>query len=1112
MRMVMTILIALLQGTAINVAYSDGPAGAPDAAPTPVHATVVAGVVQSSDGKPVQNAVIVVQPIDPSATEHLVVHTDSAGGFRVSAAFSCPCTIRAEAVGFAPSTVRNVSTGTSLSIKLTRSRTIQGTVRDGLSGASLADVLIEVSDKPRAVLAQGGPAVGSVKTTTDSNGHFRLDGLTSGLHTLTARVRGYTPGERRVTNTDRAVSILLFPSNDLSGWVRDAEGKPLSGVAVRLEDESPLHVAFAQFTMPVADKTDTKGHFEIPGLAPGNYTIVAEVSNYAPRWVSVNVGPVADGEPTITLHRGSYVLGRLIDAKGNLVKGQLTLQATDSRPIPGILSKAFTSDAGPDGRFRFGPLPPGSHVISILGAGFAPKSVMAAVGTSSGAVDVGDIVLEPGLGPHGRVRDRTGLPIAAAEISGWMTGSNGVETHFSARTEPDGSYAVAGLGPGAYRMVARAPGYAEQTKTVEAGTGESDFLLDAAGWITGVAVDDADRPIDSLRISAQMIADRRTSPRVESINTAGGAFVFDNLSAGTYVLELTAPEHARASISRVTVTSGAKVDVGRVRLSRGALLRGTIIDTLGAPIMGASVATFTPGDDAPGGSPETVSDEDGTFELGGLPLIPLQLTVRHQSYAETRLTIDMHSLDESAEQRIVLHEGGRLEGSVRRRGGEAVVGAQVQVIPLDRGASPLSFDNALQTSADGTFTLEHVPAGRVRVALILGSGGQYTSGPSSEAEIRDGETTALSFISRDIVISGRVTRGASAAASIRLRMESQHGGTGRMFFSFSSATALPSSEPSAPRRGEALTGEDGTYALIVDEPGRYSLSAATGDGNTSYPTRIVDVPDIDTLALDVALTGLPVSGSVVDADSDRPIPSATIWATPRPGSAGAAGECGGSTGSDGRFALELEPGDYTLAVRAEGYAEQTSSMAVEASGASDIRVALSRGAIIAGHVFDSAGGGVAGVTVRARPANGEPRYGDYGISLADGSFQIVGLNKRSYNLAAQFDSMFAIGVGISAGQKEVGLTLGPGSRVSLKVRAPDGALVGGAYGRIDTVDGAPVAIGFTSQTNSTGVAELAVPAGRLVLVANKPQLEGHLIVAVQPGESIQAEMTLSQRK
>ena len=66
-----------------------------------------------------------------------------------------------------------------------------------------------------------------------------------------------------------------------------------------------------------------------------------------------------------------------------------------------------------------------------------------------------------------------------------------------------------------------------------------------------------------------------------------------------------------------------------------------------------------------------------------------------------------------------------------------------------------------------------MPVGRANVTLLLGGGGQFQAGPSKEVEVQEGETAVAEFVSREILVTGRVTRGGAPGANMRVNVRGE---------------------------------------------------------------------------------------------------------------------------------------------------------------------------------------------------------------------------------------------------------------------------------------------------------------------------------------------------
>jgi hypothetical protein len=260
-----------------------------------------------------------------------------------------------------------------------------------------------------------------------------------------------------------------------------------------------------------------------------------------------------------------------------------------------------------------------------------------------------------------------------------------------------------------------------------------------------------------------------------------------------------------------------------------------------------------------------------------------------------------------------------------------------------------------------------------------------------------------------------------------------------------------------------------------------------------------------------------VSGQVVDANTSAPV-SASVFAAPKSGEPGRPAHT--QAGADGRFQLELDPGDFSVTASADGYAATQSAVTVGENGASDLRLALSRGASIAGRVVDATGRTVGSLMVSASPEGDFPPGGvpisrtGFGDSAADGTFTITGLPEGRYTISSG-DELGGFGVlpDVAAGSKGVLLRLAPGGRVRATVLRPDGAPAHPMFVSVSRVDGRQVMpYRGGGQTDASGTAEFAVPAGNLTLRAGDVEQEGTASVTVSPSETAAVEIRLAPRK
>ncbi len=244
-------------------------------------------------------------------------------------------------------------------------------------------------------------------------------------------------------------------------------------------------------------------------------------------------------------------------------------------------------------------------------------------------------------------------------------------------------------------------------------------------------------------------------------------------------------------------------------------LTGRVVDTAGAPVVGAEVALrtridprrffenggargFDPGNfDLRGGrggrgggqdfrdlfrgavaADPVVTDGQGRFRFDAKAYRSgtLELTVDHDRFAPASVRRDWEDDEKDVElEPIVLNAGVRVTGNVVDANGNSVVGAAVTLASANggfggfgggrggrggRGGSPFGGDDSLlelvdsaETDATGHFVIDHVPAGQIRVRA------EMAGHLPSESDRKDGEDGATLDVGVIELGPGAVLRG-----------------------------------------------------------------------------------------------------------------------------------------------------------------------------------------------------------------------------------------------------------------------------------------------------------------------------------------------------------------
>lgn len=241
----------------------------------------------------------------------------------------------------------------------------------------------------------------------------------------------------------------------------------------------------------------------------------------------------------------------------------------ESRLRPADASAACVT-TGPDGAFVLHVAPCARLHLAVRHAGFATRNELHDP-DSDPSLDLGTVVIRPGVPLRGRVVDRDGTPIAGVELL--RRGRNrlayreelGWEGVLAATSGPDGRFLADTLAPVETELEVSAPGFVPQRHTIEPAAlsgQEWCLVLERAVPITGRVVGATEGLELAVSFWSQLAREQRTVPC-----RPDGSFRIDGLS----------PEHPAIQLRALRrVTSGA-VSLGPLRDHRSASPLVTVV-------------------------------------------------------------------------------------------------------------------------------------------------------------------------------------------------------------------------------------------------------------------------------------------------------------------------------------------------------------------------------------------------------------------------------------------------------------------------------------------------------------------------------------------------------
>ncbi|MBK7875396.1 MAG: sigma-70 family RNA polymerase sigma factor [Planctomycetes bacterium] len=363
--------------------------------------------------------------------------------------------------------------------------------------------------------------------------------------------------------------------------------------------------------------TDERGDAELAGLAPGL------VYARGVQGGSAHGRVPARGELALelVLPRGVDVEGRVTDASGRPVGGAHVWLSD----VANLDSGRVVATTASDGAFRLRDVGE-RRWIAAKAAGFA-LSYLQEVRGAVGDVARPTIVLDrTGARLAGRVVDAAGLPLAGVFVLAGEEGAlptrvleTGLSTRATApqgaRTDERGEYAVDGVPLGTCVVQARAPGTAAarvETVITESG-GRADLQLVRGARVAGRVMDAAGAPIATVEFRHGPPG-RFASALTHSLDD--GRFELAGLPPGDVLV--TARTLDQRGLERTFRLAAGEEREWNLRFDDAGgppMIRGVVVDELGAPLAGMGVSALAQGVADPDSATAPSTDARGAFAL-----------------------------------------------------------------------------------------------------------------------------------------------------------------------------------------------------------------------------------------------------------------------------------------------------------------------------------------------------------------------------------------------------------------------------------------------------------------------------------------------------------------
>ncbi|GAA2222608.1 carboxypeptidase regulatory-like domain-containing protein [Herbiconiux moechotypicola] len=877
-------------------------------------------------------------------------------------------------------------------------------------------------------------------------------------------------------STRSGLDVVLQPKASVSGVVRGAPAAragstpgapgPLAGISVSLTVAGRV---------TAQTSTDSTGRYGFAGLYEGEYGVGFE----SPEGLYFAAGltdavELSTGEQRtgadVVLERAAQLAGVVTGGSPARAAAEVSVRVVD-------LAGEQAGDAVTDsrGRYTVGGLRAGEYRV-VYGESWdeAPAFVAltSPVTVAGASVTTRDVRLVKTGSVSGRVRSQDGAPAESVTVRAYD--SAGVASERYTTTDETGSYTLAGLVPGSYRLSFSGSGYLPQwfkgaasldTATpVTVGEGSAltgkDVTLSRGASVSGTVRRADTEPGGPVTSEVELWREGEASAAYAVLTHGEGQYTLAGVTPGTYRVRFPVWDAGhveqwwRGSADRAgatklvlgasTVVTGVDAVLPVRAAVTGVVRSAPVAGRAAAPLAGARVSVY---DDTDSLVTWATTGSDGRYSVSPLAPGDYRFGFSHPAHV-ARYSGGGPSLAGAASVSIgsstgsiagpdaVLSPAASVSGTVKA-GSKAL--AEVGVTVIDARGDEVAWAS---TDARGHYTVGGLAAGSYKVHFSLErdswqvSRGYLTQWwPRAEREQTGGVIT---------LGAGEKRAGIDAAAVV--------GGvvSGVVRSPTGEATRLASVSIALSGDGRAqidrvFTDETGVYHLTGLAPGVYDVSVTTDNGLMEVERRGLALTAGQTMkgvsfTIPSRATG-SVSGEVVSWGASHKPLAAEVSLYDEAGVLR-----GATTAWNGAYRLDfVEPGVYTLRFTAEGaYAPQwyggkpdlarANRITVRENQVSTAKTVVMRaGARIQGTVR-GAGAGLAGVPVAAWDSAGAlvaqtktDARGAYSLDrLASGTYRVganvAGTGGMFVASLPDWAPVYSGGAGSLAGASRIGLT------------------------------------------------------------------------------------------
>ncbi len=557
------------------------------------------------------------------------------------------------------------------------------------------------TSRPASIYLQkeDDPSVGQT-VMSDENGLYNAGGLVPGVYTITVTPSSYyTVATRTGIEVDAAIVTVVDPivltanGGSFKGTVTTHDAKTVTGASVLL---TSLSGSQSYYTGVSSD-----GSFTISNVVPGNYRYTVTLDGYEPYEGQVAISAATSFEINAVLQAGLGAVSGKVFLEGADVYSGITVTLVSLRD--GSIS--YTTTTRDDGSFDItGIKEAGSYQVRVSLQGYVSNN------SQTVSVKIGQVATVPDItlaSVQAVVRGSVELE-GAASHEGVLILLKNNSNQYTATTAQDGSFALSGVVPGTYTLLASKSGYNSNESTPFSVEPSSDKTLSpimlqiGVRSITGtVKLELSDDNSGALVTATNLVAEGDVT---SAITNSDGVFSLAGLVPGQYLISISKPGYRSMTLETVDVMDSKPVTLEPVTLpiARGGIT-GIVRLEGWTDYFGIKVELI---------GTEYVAEtaEDGSYDFsvpsgnypGGVRFSKEDFETASDTNTITVLTDSTYSVADRELRALATTVRGRIDVLNTDDAGGVLVSL---------ADTPFS----MTTEADGSFEFKHVPLGSYRL-------------------------------------------------------------------------------------------------------------------------------------------------------------------------------------------------------------------------------------------------------------------------------------------------------------------------------------------------------------------------------------------------------------